>query len=225
MNGRWAAVLFFCTAPLLSGAVPKFNVEKVTTETADLPAGGTLRIEGSYGELNIEAWDELQVRMVATVSSWVSDTQADRDRVNKQLNQIHIASERQGNDVVIRTPRHSPFHRDYQLDYRIFVPRAARLFIRHDIGDVVIRGVTGAIDASIKAGDLLLLLDGASSYSFDAYTHAGRVNSDFGGNWHRHHFLAEAYTTGAAGNASPVKLHAGFGGIDIRKVQTVPLPS
>jgi hypothetical protein len=225
LTRNWIAVLLFLIPACLPGAGPKVNVEKTTTENADLPPGGTLRIEDSYGELNIEAWDEPGVRMVVTLSAWVSDIPAARDRVTKELSDIHIASEKQGNYLVIRSPRHPRFRRDGRLDYRILVPRTARLYIRHDIGDVVIGGVTGSIDAAVKTGDILLRLDGAASYSFDAYVREGRVHSDFAGTWRRHHYWAEGYTANGSSAAVSVKLHAGIGGIDIRKLQTVPPPS
>lgn len=197
-------------------AAPKGHVEVVTTDRADLPAGGSIRFEDSYGELNIEGWDQPGVEVVLT--RWSYATEADRGTVTKKLDSIRIGVARQGNDLVIRTPLPPRLHSHVLLDYRVMAPRSARLVIRHGTGDVVIGGVNGAVDASVKTGDILLRLSPSGNYSFDTYCRVGQVLSDFAGDYRRRHLLAESYTQSGPAVATPVHLHVGIGGIDIRKL-------
>ena len=214
----------FVSALSLFAASPKVNLEVVTTEHAALAAGGTVRFEGSYGELNIEAWDEPGVEVVVTRSAWATDTAAERERVKQAFDASGIKVEARGSDVVVTTAHRKPHSWStkgrravsYQLDYRVMVPRGARLAIQHEVGDVVIGGVEGGIDASVKTGDILLRLPAVVNYTFDADCREGRTHSDFAGSFHRRHFYAEHFTGGASSSAVPVHLHVGIGGIDIR---------
>jgi hypothetical protein len=208
----------FVAGSALFGAAPKSDIEVVTTEHADIAAGGTIRFEDSYGELNVESWDQAGVEVVVTRSTYVRDVAGERDQVTKELNDLHIAIEKQGNDLVIRTPRHRRFHSVARLDYRVMVPRGVRLAIHHLTGDVLIGGVEGAIDASVKTGDILLRLPSTVSYSFDAYCREGQVLSDFPGVYGRRHLIAAQYTQSGQSSGVSVRLRVGIGGIDIRKL-------
>jgi hypothetical protein len=211
----WAALGLVVVAPVFAAA-PKAHLEVVTTEHADAP-GGALRFEGSWGELNIEAWDGDGVQMVVTRSAWVTDLPAEKDRVNQELNAIHITAEKRGDDLVIRTPRPRRGSLAH-LDYRVMVPKGLRLAVQHLSGDVVVMRVTGAIEASVKRGDILLSLPGDVAWSFDAECREGRIHSNFAGIWHRRHWIAERYSAPAQAGPVPVHLHVGVGGIDIRKL-------
>jgi hypothetical protein len=212
------ALALFVAGSALFGAAPKSDIEVVTTEHADIAAGGTIRFEDSYGELNVESWDQAGVEVVVTRSTYVRDAAGKRDQVTKELNDLHIAIEKQGNDLVIRTPRHRLFHSVARLDYRVMVPRGVRLAIHHLTGDVLIGGVEGAIDASVKTGDILLRLPSTVSYSFDAYCREGQVLSDFPGVYGRRHLIAGQYRQSGQSSGVSVRLHVGIGGIDIRKL-------
>src|ERR1035438_5635818 len=48
--------------PLLAGQRLQ-KVEVNTTDTATVPANGTLRIEGGLGDLNVETWDSPNVQI------------------------------------------------------------------------------------------------------------------------------------------------------------------
>lgn len=186
--------------PLLAG-VPKQSVEVVTTERADLAVGGTIRVEGSAGELNIQAWDEPQVEVTVTRSSFVKDTPEARDRMTRELKAIGVTSAHSGGELVISTSRRRSS--DINLDYRIMVPRNSRLMIRHHTGDVIVDGVEGDIDADLRAGDIALLLPYSGRYAIDGHCRIGGVYSDF--------------ASSAAGSRK-IRLRVGIGGIEIQKM-------
>jgi hypothetical protein len=91
------------------------------------------------------------------------------------------------------------------MDYRIRVPRDSRLAIRHSDGDVAVYDVSGAIDASVRTGDILMQLPAAGQYSLDAHCRFGGVYSEF------------PVQTGPA-PAKRVFLRVGIGGIAIQKM-------
>jgi hypothetical protein len=219
-------LLLMISGSFVFAAAPKFSVDVVTTDHVDMPASGVIRIENSYGELNIESWEGPQVEIVVTRSAHVRDTQTERDRVTRELNAIHITSATEGSDLVIRTPRYRRFHKEATLDYRIMVPRTARLLIHHNTGDVLIGNVGGDIDAfkdidaSVKVGDILLRLPRTGTYSFDAECREGGIVSDFAGTYSRHHLIRENFTTSNTA-AKRIHLHVGIGGIQIQAMEQV----
>jgi hypothetical protein len=212
----------FAAGSAAFGAAPKSDIEVVTTEHADIAAGGTIRFEGSYGELNIETWDQPDVELVVTRSTYVRDVTGDREQATQELNNIRITVEKESDGLVIRTPRVRHFHHLARLDYRVMVPRGVHLVIRHETGDVVIGGVEGEIDARVKTGDILLRLPSTVDYTFDAYCREGQVLSDFPGMYARHHLIAEHFSGRISGHGPlsgvNVQLHVGIGAIDIRKL-------
>ena len=97
------------------------------------------------------------------------------------------------------------------------IPRRGRLEIHHDTGDVIVRGVDADIDASIRAGSLLLQLPEGGKYAFDTRCTSGGIRSAFAGP-HRHAAITgESFTTSEAAPARKIHLRAGIGGIEIQK--------
>lgn len=190
------------------------------TEHADFPQAGTLRIEHSVGELQIEAWDQPGVEITTTKGA--SDKGAD-------LSRVQISTKRQGDEVVITTqyPSHVAFPffttldhvTNFNLDYVIKVPREARLVIHHTDGEVHIVGVAGNIDASARQGIITLSLDGDAPRSIDARSSVGSVTSDFPGQEKpkEFHLGHEFVQSKSAGSQQSLKLRIRFGDIIIGK--------
>jgi len=187
MNLRLAAAAIAVCLPL-GAKPPKPDMSMVTTERVEFAPGGAIQVSGSVGELNIEGWDRAEVEITVTRSTFRPDTARQQDLAKSQLNAIQVTVERKSpTELAIRTDRPKrgflarAAHRrpDVQLDYRIRVPRDSRLAIRHEDGDVTVYDVSGAIEASVRHGDILLQLPEAGQYSFDARSRFGDVYSDF----------------------------------------------
>jgi hypothetical protein len=185
-------------------------VQVVTTEAVDY-SGGTIRLTSTYGELNVETWDEPRVEVKATRTGFRHAK--DEEQGKAYLNRIKVAVTKSANgDVEVTTqfPGRNRFVRairglgDFNIDYRVKVPRNARLEIRHGVGDVVVTGVAGDIDAAVRSGDIVVQLPGSEKYAIDAKTKVGTVFSDVeqGGSGHR------------------VRLRVLVGGISIQRVGT-----
>ena len=208
MHTRKMALLTFgICLPLLAGQ-PDRRFEVITTDHADLLPGGTIRIEDSTGELNIEGWD--QPRVEITVARYTWGPAASKDREQTKLSAIQVVKKTNG-ELTISTSRKRSIRN--HLDYQIMVPRNAHLIIRHRIGDVVIHDVGGDMDVTAKAGDILLQLAGQGQYKIDARCRVGGVYSDF-----------DDPATGA-GKPSSVHLRVGVGGIEVQRLDAANQPA
>lgn len=188
-------------------AVPAFavrpRVDVVTTEHAALAAGGQVRVEDSTGSVNIIGWDQPDVEVVATRYTFPTDS---KDRATERLKRIQITVTGGGSgEVTIATQK--PYLRGTYIDYRIMVPRSARLLIRHRTGDVVITKVEGDIDAKAGKGDIFVQLPEPAQYMIHAKSRLGGVYSDF-----------KDAPAPASGPAHNIDLRIGVGGITIQRL-------
>ena len=204
-------------------ALPVFagreRVEVITTDRADVTPGSVIHIEGSTGELNIVGWDRPSVEVMA--DRYTFKESKDKEQVSAKLKRIEVAKMTSAKgELTITTMKHeSGIH----IDYQIMVPRASRLVIRHHIGDVVIDGVAGDIDAKAGTGDIIVQLPEREHYAINARTSIGGVYSDF--NESQHTFvgrkLIQEASTGDTKNPShKIDLHVNIGGISIQKAES-----
>ena len=223
---RCVAALAFAACLPLAAKAPKAAMPVVTGEKVDFAAGGAIEMTGSVGELNVEAWDGPGVEITVTRSTYRADTPANRDAAKRQLDAIKVTAERKSPTALsIRTELpHRGFWarvahrgRDFQVDYRIRVPRDTKLALRNGTGDVIVNGVAGDIDAQTRTGDIVLQLPPAGQYSFDAKCGFGGVYSDFDGIYHTGHLVSDRFAQTGAGPAKQVHLRVGIGGITIQK--------
>lgn len=193
----WAGLL----ASVLAAA-PRQMVEVVTTQRADLSPGGTIRVEGSTGELNIEGWDQAQVEVIVTrYGSWPETKRTESAAAKPDT--VRLVKETNG-ELTVSTAHKRSF--GTHLDYQIMVPRNSHIVVHHRIGDVFIHGVAGNIEATAKVGDILLQLPAQAHYTFDTHTRIGGVYTDYKG---------QGSSVGAAPKAY---LRVGIGGITVQSL-------
>lgn len=208
------------------------KVQVSNTEHSDFPSGGTLHLKNSIGELTIEGWDQPSLEVTTIKSSKVAVEGAERDKAVKLLDSVKIATERKGDEVTVSTdfPKHRKIARffvgmtDFDLEYRIKVPRNAHLTIDHDIGEVHIDNVTGEIHATDAMG-LISVRVPDGQYAIDAKSKLGAVDCDFAGSekgtkWFGHTFLGDT-------PAAPQKLflRIRYGDIVILRMHQPPPPA
>jgi hypothetical protein len=213
---RPLVILFAACLPLLA-TPPLPRVESVTTEKADFAPGGTVKIEGSAGELNIEGWDQPSVEVTVTRYTW----DANAARAKRSLNRVQIAKPVvSGTELSIVTTHKKSL--GVHVNYNIRVPRDSKLIIRHDTGDVVVYDVGGDIDATAKAGGILLQLPASGKYSIDAKNKfGGDIYSDYDGKTHYTWvFMGDKLESDAPAPAHHLRLRVRFGGITIQKMST-----
>jgi hypothetical protein len=208
------AVAFATCLPLMAG-LPLPRVESVTTEHADFAPGGTIRIEGSTGELNVEGWDQPSVEVTVTRYMWSRNAeQAKRDLDRVQVSKPVAV----GNEITITTTHKRSLA--VHVDYRIRVPRDSKLVIHHGSGDVVIYDVGGDIDASAHWGEILVQLPKSSEYVIDARNKSGgEISSDFDGRTHYNRLLlGDSLKSEESAQPHHLRVRVGMGGITIQKM-------
>jgi hypothetical protein len=229
MIRRVAPLALALCLPLLP-KTPVQPVQVVTTDRVDFAAGGSIRFEGSVGELNIEGWDEPQVQVTLTRFDYTPAT--DKDREKGKLERIAVKTEkRSGNELVITTtlPHRNYFLRKVRgatssdMNYRIMVPRDSHLIVHHGNGDVMVYGVGGDIDATVGVGAIVMQLEDPAQYAIDARSRAGEVYSDYDGTYRTHLRIGEGFLASAQPPAHRVFLRVRIGDIDIVKMGPNPI--
>lgn len=125
-------------------------VEEDYAETFALAAGGRVSLDNVNGHVEIQGWDGAGVKVEYTK----------RARSREGLNRMEVRIDASEHRIHIETDykrSDSGFWRDSggEVDYRLRVPRAARLDgIELVNGDLEIRGVDGDVNASLVNGDL-----------------------------------------------------------------------
>ncbi len=89
----------------------KQKVQVSKTEKMAFPAGGTLRLQHSTGEVTIEGWDQPGVEITTTKFSKEEYLPGDRDKALKELDRVQVSAKTSGAELVITTeyPRHRAF--------------------------------------------------------------------------------------------------------------------
>jgi len=233
MKIRILMVFGFGTGCLLVAAdESKQRVQVTNTQHMDLPAGGTVRLKNSTGDLTVEGWDQLAVEITTVKSTKAEYASAEREKASHGLDRVQVTAQRQGDELVITTdfPRHegflpsSPLGAHFDLDCRIKVPRNARLIVDHDVGEVLFDDVTGDIHATALQGGITLHLPEVGQYAIDAKSDFGIVFSDFPGSAKRRWWAVGHQFTQTSQAPHRLYLREGYGDIIILKTRA-PKPS
>jgi hypothetical protein len=208
---------------------PKQSFEVTSTERTPFAPGGTVRLNGSYGYLAVEGWDEPEVEITVIKSTNRFYEPSQKQQQEQRFEGVHVVTERRSekelaistNPPVRKTvfffPRPllpSPRH-GLTPDYRIHVPRNSQLVVRHDNGYVWVSDVTGDIEVRSHTGDMIVMLPDPGPYSIDARTGLGSVSSDFVGKGH-HYLAGTHFAFAGSAPARRVFLRMGTGSITIK---------
>jgi hypothetical protein len=221
---RKIALVALCLSPvLLAEEAGERYIHATKMEHMDFPAGGLLRVSHSIGNLTIEGWDQPGIQITMTKTTKEEFEPQNRQKGIQELDRVRLASARSGN-VLMLTEMYPGIKRFY-LETHISVPRNARVEIRGS-GDLDIHGVTGAIDAKLSHGTMVLRMPEKGHYDIDAGSKFGTVNSDFPGKEKRRPWLVgHEFSGGANGGAQKLRLRTGYGDIIILKIQQPEYPA
>jgi hypothetical protein len=172
------AMVFLAALPLLAGA-PLHSMDVTTRDTVDF-TGGTIHLATAYGQVNVESWDEPRVEVTVTRTAFRQKQKGTLERIQVKVTRardgdVEVATVFPGRNWLLRT-----FHGlgDFNLDYRIRAPRNARLNVRDRVGDVVVYGIAGNIDAAVRTGDIVVQVPRPEKCAVDAKVGLGSVYSD-----------------------------------------------
>lgn len=228
MRKPWLAAIAM-TLPLLADDRTKHLASAEQTARFNVAAVGAIRLENSFGEVNVDGWDRPEVEVSVVRSS--EHYYGDRDRAGAQgrLDRVQIATKQEGNDVVVSTvypPLNALLHplsrrSDVEIHYRIHAPRASKLTIDHNSGGVNVSGVHGDIHATVVNGQITVTLAADAHDVIDARCAAGDVYSDFDGKDRSRYMFGAEFHRQSAPPAANLYLRVRLGDIVIVK-QTGP---
>jgi hypothetical protein len=205
------------TLSLFAQELIKQPAQLTTTEHVNFVSGGIIRINDSYGDLKVDGWDQPEVQVTVIKSMPYDYKFKQPDEAAKHLDRIRVITQRSsGTELTISTAVKK--RGGVMLEYHIQVPRNSQLVIHQSVGDVLIRDVTGDIQATCRLGDITLWLSNTRTYSIDARSRAGTIFSDFSGVIHSHYLFGQTFSSLSPAPSQRLHLRVGFGGIAMKPI-------
>ncbi len=227
MTDRRAAVPFLTFLTIAASAFGADTshrlIHKSGTQQVPFQAGGTIRVNHSFGELWVEGWDRPEVEISLTKSPDELYGAKDEEATRLADNAKVTVNRRSDGELEISTSvAHfsrwlHPLREEggLMMEYRIRAPRNTKLVIHHKDGTVLISNMLGDIEATGRSGDLVVLLPEGGKYSIDAKSRVGTLFSDFEGAFH-HVLWGSGFRLETPAPAQRIRLRMAVGGIAIK---------
>ena len=206
---------------LMADDRPNHSLSAAHTDRFSVPASVSIRLENSFGEVNVDGWDSPKLEVTVTKS--VEQRSGEKAHAAQQrLDSVQVAVKHSEGETVVSTVYPAQggishlFARrgDVMITYRIHAPRASKLIVEHNRGGLNIAGISADIRGIVDRGQITLALpDG--QYTLDARCKVGKVYSDFEGHDMRRHLIGEEFDR--EGTAPKLFLRTAFGDIMILK--------
>lgn len=217
--------------PLVASDFSRQTLSVTQTERFNIAAPGTIRLENSFGELEIEGWDRPEVEVTVVRSSEHLYGDNEHAGAQRRLGQVQITSKQSGNDVVVSTvyPRRNRFvhplsqRSDVEISYQIRAPRASKLAVEHNRGGVNVYDISGDIHATVGNGQITLMLTAGRQYAIDSRFGFGNVYTDLEGRGEGRHVLGGEFHSQGAAPATNIYLRVRVGDIVILQTLGAPL--
>jgi len=200
-----------------------------TTNTFKLSAGGVIKINDSFGYVNVQGWDRPDVEVTVTKSTQTRIGDKGQTRNKAHLDHFRVTTEHPSDaELVISTVPSSHgliarAKRGILIEYQIRAPHDAKLAIHHDSGYVLVSDMTADIEATSRFGDIFLMLPHLDTYSVDAKTKFGGVYTDYADPAHLRHLIGTGFDRTAKTTPNHrMFLRVGMGGITITEVPAKP---
>jgi len=206
---------------LMADDRPNHTLSATHTDRLTVSAPASIRLENSFGEVNVEGWDSPEIEITVTKS--VEQRNGEKaPAAQRRLDDVQVAVKHNEGETVVSTvypPQGGLAHvfgrrGDVMLTYRIHAPRASKLIVEHNRGGLNVTGMNADIRGIVDRGQITLTLpDG--QYAIDAKCKVGKAYSDFEGHDMRQHLIGEKFDH--PDGTPRLYLRAGFGDILILK--------
>ena len=195
----------------------KKRVEVSSTQRIEFIPRGVIRIQQSFGEVIVDGWDknEVEVTVIKAIKA-TPDTPEDQEKARHKLETVKVTASKQSADTILIASS-LPFRKNFDLVYRIRVPRESDLFIKHSIGEVTVDGVLGELEITSHIGEINVNLQDGREYNIDARVKIGEVQSAFSGKSKRSYLVSEKFSRDDRKESLRVYLRVGIGEITINK--------
>ena len=216
---------------------PKQPFETTSTERVKFLPGGTISLNGSYGYLSVEGWDEPEVEVTVTKSTDGLYQPERKEKAEQGFEQVRVVTARRSDkELVISTTLPGRHGFPYSIlpsrqiiftmpkkttlgvtvDCTVHVPRDTRLAVHQDHGYVWVSDVAGDIEVRSHTGDMIVLLPDPGPYSIDARTRLGSVSSDTAGSGHKQFLVGTQFVHAGQAPSRRIFLRMGRGSITIK---------
>lgn len=201
-------------------------VEITTREIFAFPAGGVIEIKDSFGEIEIEGWDQPDVEVTAVRTTRKKYAPAEREKALAELERIVVSPQKTNDDRFLITTefpsRHllkRPFggRSNVSLLYKIKVPLKSNLVIKHEVGEVTVKRVAGNIEITNRIGQVSLAVPEEAVYQVDARSGKGGVKNEIPAVAARPAHDGESVAIPALEDVRTLYLRVDVGAINIRK--------
>lgn len=225
---QWLAAIVLML-PLVAEDRSKQMLNASQTARFQVSAAGAIRLDNSFGEVDIDGWDRPEVEVTVVRSSEHYYNAQERSAAQRRMDSVQITTKQAGNDVVISTvypPLNALLHplsrrSDVEIRYSIHAPRASKLIVGQNRGGLNVSGLHGDIHATVVNGQITLALADAK-YAIDAQCRVGAVYSDFDGRDQRRHAIGDEFSRQSEAPTANLYLRVRIGDIVILKQSALP---
>lgn len=145
-----------------------YRKEKVTEYSYPVSSRQSVSIDNRYGKVNINNWENDEVKVVVTVHT----AEHSERRAEEALNRVRIDQSKSASTIAFKTMIESgdsnwwnifsggTDDRSLSIDYDVYLPRHTELTLGNRYGDIVLPDREGPVNVSVSYGNL----------------HAGRLN-------------------------------------------------
>jgi hypothetical protein len=169
-------------------AEAKKKVETRTTQTIDFGPGGEIQLDETFGDVTIAGWDKPEVELTVWKGTKKLYGPEEQAQALKALERFSIAMSKKSEHRLLISavaPSSNLLGQllkggaNLELSFKLKVPLASNLVIKHKAGDVNVNNIKGNISISNRVGDVALELSGKEKYLVDAKCRLGEVRSAF----------------------------------------------
>jgi hypothetical protein len=233
---KFALLLLASCVAVAAIAGPAKDFEKKIEQEYPITADGNLEIRSKYGNVDVETWSELKVKIVVTITVDARNQEkADEvlDRIN--INFSNTASLVRASTEINTAKSWSRWFGSngdkFEISYHVLIPETINVDLENKYGAIYLASISGAADISLKYGKLRV--DGVGGdlklymgYSKGSVTSAGDLDlvlsysnltcGDLGDI-----SVTSKYSKFEAGSVGTIHSTSSYDGYDIKKATSV----
>jgi len=183
-----ALLLLVCIAAVNAIAGPSGDFEKTIEQEYPITADGEVEISSKYGNVDVETWSELKVKIIVTIKVDARN----QEKADEVFNRININFSNTASLVRASTEistvkswsRWFGSNSDkFEISYHVFIPESISVDLSNKYGAIFLATITGNADINLKYGKLRLDgvggdLDLYMGYSKGSVTSAGDLDME-----------------------------------------------
>ena len=225
--GLLAVSIVVWTTPLSAAAAVDAPVQATRSQSSPLSMNGAVTIDRTWGEVSIEGWDQPSVEVTVTARSKKAYPAAEAEGMRARLAAFGFETKAASPGQLAITglsPNATllkPFggKSGVSVAYSIRMPRAARLTLRHDVGEVAVKGLESDLDVASRIGDVRLTVPLDASVAVEGSARIGEVsvNPALGarGSAKRHALVGHSFSYAPSNAHRHIIAHVGIGSVAI----------